>query len=519
MFAIPFLPSLAEKAYAQTPAKNLKRFVTFYWSGGGGAPIWFPNVPASLMTTTGTNYKAMRLTDVLTRNGRISDAFRDPRFAKYAPMLNIYRGMDIERFTGHNKLGALAGESDGDRSVDSLPQYPSIDYLISRSPAVYPTEPASRLGVLGVMDSTNNWNGPSISFSKTSSGTTSVIPPILSPIAAYDYYFKDFVPSGPAGDAALAALKARRKSVLDTVFEDYKRTMASTRLASSEKSVLSSHVEQFRELEKKIDNIKASACASVPTRPTTSLFLNTPDMVAMGYFKNQRDLLPAIDLMIEISATAMRCQMTNVVTIMLDAGNCGFNYMGIGDTHGLSHGRVSPDPTNRANAMKQTADMNNLYIGRILNFMDKIDIDDPAAAGERMLDNTLILGTNEFGSVGNHRSWSLPVFTLGGGNRVNTGWYVDYRGKRAISDNYSDREIDLANLPVEYFGRDYNSLLIGCMTAMGLTPADWEKPGVAGFGSYQFPALDKGWYVESETSPAGIITPGRRTPPPFFLKA
>jgi hypothetical protein len=36
----------------------------------------------------------------------------------------------------------------------------------------------------------------------------------------------------------------------------------------------------------------------------------------------------------------------------------------------------------------------------------------------------------------------------------------------------------------EYLGRGYNSLLLSLLHAMGVTPAEYETPGINGFGSY-----------------------------------
>jgi hypothetical protein len=509
LFSIPFMSSLA---HAQVATKNVKRLVSFYFNSGSAGSVWFPQIADTAFTTTGTNYRAIKMTDILAMKGMISPVCNDPRFSKYATQLNLYRGLDMNVFTGHSKTGAFAGYAAGDRSTDVVPPNPSIDFLASRK--IYAAEPSNRLTILGIASSTNNWNGPSTSFSQDTAGAVAVIPPILNPIAAYDHYFKDIVVAGGGSAAALAQLQLKRKSVLDSVVEDYKRQMASTRLANSEKMALESHVEKFRELEKKITDVKISACAALPTRPATSMFLSRPDQVALGYFANITDLPLVQDLMIEIAATALRCQLTNAVTIMLDAANNRYRSVSE-DCHALSHRRVSSDPGFRDQAHEETRIVQSTYMTKVLNMVEKLDIDDPGSPGERMIDNTLVVGTNEFGTVGNHRSWSMPAFNIGGGVKVNAGWYIDYRGTGVIPSNYADTDLYVGQVQ-ERFGRDYNSWLIGIMLAMGLAPTDWERGGVPGFGSYNF---TKDWYVETTTPLKGLITPGKRSAPPFMLKA
>ncbi|MEQ1876157.1 MAG: DUF1552 domain-containing protein [Bdellovibrionia bacterium] len=507
LFSVPFLPSLA---HAQAVTKNVKRLVSFYYNSGSARSVWFPQIPLSAMTTTGAGYRAARMTDIIASRGMISPIWNDPRFLRYASQVSMYRGLDLPSFTGHSKTGAFACYPAGDRTEDIIPPNASIDYLVSRK--IYSTEPQNRITALGISDSSNNWNGPSASFASDSAGAVSVLPAILNPIIAFDHFFKDLVLGGtPEG---LAKIQLRRKSVLDGVLEDYKRQMASTRLAASEKAALASHVEKFRELEKKITQARIGACSGLPAKPTLSMFRSRPDQIATGAFPNSADLPLVMDLMIEIAATALRCQITNVVTIMLDASNN--NYTGLTDCHRLSHSRVSTDAAVRDNAHDQTRIIQSMYMTKVLNMVEQLDIDDPAAPGEKMLDNTLIIGSSEFGTCGNHRSWSMPAFNIGGGARVNTGWFVDYRSPNVIPSNYAETDVYAGQEP-EYFGRDYNSWLMGVMLAAGLQPSDWEKGGVPGFGSYRFTKAD--WYTETNNPARGMITPGKRSPPPFMLKA
>lgn len=522
LFSIPFLPSLIPQSHAQTISNNLNRLVTFFIGSGSGYSVWFPNVPSSAMTTQGPGYRAIQISDIIKKNGLVSPIFSDPRIAKYAQHLNLYRGLDGNYGAGsHCKSYALTAEASDDTPEGSsanfptLPSYPSIDYLISRSSNIYSTEPFSRIGILGVADSPNHWSGVTTSFSQSNTGTIAPILPNTNPITAFDYYFKNIVIA--TDQTLLAKLKYQRKSVLDTVLTNFKRVIASNHLATSEKHTLEDHVEKFRDLEKKVDAIQVSACSSLPSKAKLTDFKSRPDQIAKNFFPNTLDLPLIMDMMTDITATALRCQLTQVVTIILDASNIRWDHIGLADGHRLSHARDADSEEKWILASNQTQKYQSILISKIMNMVEKLDIDDPMKPGTKMLDNTLILGTNELGSEGNHRPWAMPVFTIGGGSRVNSGWYIDYRTQNQIQPNYAG-VLNKPWLPPVYHGRDYNSFLIGVMLAMGLKPSDWEQGGVPGFGSYSFTGEGK-WYKETESSDKGIITPGKRLPPPFMLKA
>ncbi|HEX4924971.1 MAG TPA: DUF1552 domain-containing protein [Bdellovibrionales bacterium] len=511
MFPIPFLPSLApSRAWAQTAATPPK-LICLHLNSGTTADMWFPSAAEADFTTLAPEYKAARLSALAAKYGQISPIFSDARLKSAANLINIYRGVDGSAFSGHTKTGSFTGHWTGDRTVDLLPMNASIDYLVSRSAKIYPAAPAFRHLNLGVMNSPDDWNGPSATFSNTG-GVIGAVPAIVSVISAFDYVFKDFAgAAGAEGAAALAKLQARRKSVLDLVFGEYKSVLQSPRLSANEKQQLNIHVEKFRELEQKVAAVRPVACVP-PAKPTTSMFYNWPARVLVGDHRDPRDISLALDLMVDILATAITCGLNNVATLMIEASNHDLGHLtGVPyDNHQASHGKDKSTETG-ALAREQIRIVQSFYMSKVARLVEKLSAVD-GATGRRFIDDTLIVGTNEMG-VWNHRTWSVPCFTISGLPQVNSGWYVDYRTKNSIPTLFVSDETDTG---AEFFGRDYNSFLIGAMRAMGLGPEDWETGGVAGFGSYQF--LKTTWYSETDRT-RGIITPGRRAALPFMLKA
>jgi hypothetical protein len=504
-FAVPFLPSLmGENAFAQTLATP-PRLISLHVNSGSTPSMWFPTTVASDFTTVASEYKAARLSALATKYGKISPILVDPRLAKYANLINIFRGVDGPYLDGHTKAGSFSGDWANNR----LPINATIDYLVSRSPKIYPTTPVHRLLNFGVSGSSVFWNDATASYSDTN-GVIAPIPPLLQVTAAFDYVFKDFVaPAGVDPTAAYAKLQSRRKSVLDLVFADYKNVLQSPRLAASEKQKLNIHVEKFRELERKVAAVRVQACTP-PTRPTDALFLSRADHLAAGIYFNPRDISTATDIMIDIIVTAFACGLNNVATLVLEQSNHYLSHLTgvMADNHRASHGKDWDDERGAA-WKEQIRVVQGFYMSKVARLVEKLDVED-GATGKKLIDNTLIVGTNEMG-MWNHRNWSLPCFTISGLPQVNSGWYIDYRSQNVIPYQYvSDQTLT----GVEYFGRDYNSFLMGVMLAMGLQPSDWEKGGLPGFGSYHY---YKTWYSETDRT-HGIITPGRRSAMPFMLK-
>jgi hypothetical protein len=101
-----------------------------------------------------------------------------------------------------------------------------------------------------------------------------------------------------------------------------------------------------------------------------------------------------------------------------------------------------------------------------------------------MLDDSLVLVNNEIGNQSgasggdspgdydnNHIGIDVQVMLVGScGGALRTGYYMDYRTDFTRS-RWS-----------QYIGTSYNWLLVTCMLAMDLEPADWEVGGVAGYG-------------------------------------
>jgi hypothetical protein len=125
------------------------------------------------------------------------------------------------------------------------------------------------------------------------------------------------------------------------------------------------------------------------------------------------------------------------------------------------------------------------HLARLLRVMDQITDTD----GHSLLDNSLVYACNELSDPTHAKTHlqNMAVLLAGSaGGKLSTGHYLDYAG------------------------RLFNSLFVTMFNAMGLTPADYQRNEVTGFGDY----LGKG----SEMYEAYLTPSERQKPLPLLFR-
>ncbi len=189
-------------------------------------------------------------------------------------------------------------------------------------------------------------------------------------------------------------------SVLDDVQEDIKRI--SSKLSARDKALLDQHLTIVQGLEKDLRNPANDATLQHPVPdidPTIELVNdNTPQISRMQ---------------IELLVNALANDMTRVATLqyMRSVGGAQMRWLGVEDGHhSLSH-----EPDSNQGAQDKLRKINGWFAGE-LAFLAKRLAETPEPAGEgSMLDNTLIVWTNELGKGNTHTLDNLPLVLIGGG--------------------------------------------------------------------------------------------------------
>lgn len=200
-------------------------------------------------------------------------------------------------------------------------------------------------------------------------------------------------------------------SILDDVRDDLKRV--SSKLSSRDKQLLEQHMTLVRSLEQDLAEADKQGALIHPVPdvdPTIELVNdNTPQIS-----KIQIDLL----------VNALANDMSRIATLqyMRSVGMAQMRWLGVEEGHhSLSH-----DPDDNQDSYAKLLKI-NVWFAEQLAYLAKRLSETPEPAGEgSMLDNTLIVWTNELGKGNSHTLNDVPCVLLGGGAGFKMGRALSY---------------------------------------------------------------------------------------------
>ncbi len=187
-------------------------------------------------------------------------------------------------------------------------------------------------------------------------------------------------------------------SILDDVKEDLRRV--STKLSARDKQMLEEHLTLVRNME---SELKA---------PVETVAHPMPDLDPGIELVN--DNTPQISRMqINLLVNALANDMARVATFqfMRSVGQAQMRWLGVEEGHhSLSH-----DPDDNKDSFGKLQKINNWFCGEFA-YMAKRLAETPEPSGEgSLLDNTLLVWTNELGKGNSHTLDNIPIVMVGGG--------------------------------------------------------------------------------------------------------
>jgi hypothetical protein len=193
--------------------------------------------------------------------------------------------------------------------------------------------------------------------------------------------------------------KENLQSVLDAVREDLKKV--SKLISPEDRRLLAEHEALVRQMEKEINEASRQKLRVSP--PTLE------EGVA-----DQNDNVPRLSRMqIDLLVNSFVNDMARVATLQYtkSVGSARMNWLDITDGHhGLSH---EPDKDEVAQA--KLVKINKWFCGELRYLTEKLaSTSEPGGAGS-LLDNTLIVWTNELGKGNSHTLKNIPFVLVGGG--------------------------------------------------------------------------------------------------------
>jgi hypothetical protein len=189
-------------------------------------------------------------------------------------------------------------------------------------------------------------------------------------------------------------------SILDDVRDDLKRV--STKLSARDKALLEQHMTLVRGLEQDLQNADKQGKLTHPVPqvdPSIELVNdNTPEISRIQ-----------IDLLVNCLAN----DMARIATLqyMRSVGQAQMRWLGVEEGHhSLSH-----DPDDNKASYEKLMKINTWFAGEFAHLAKRLS-ETPEPTGEgSMLDNTLLVWTNELGKGNSHTLDNIPYVLLGGG--------------------------------------------------------------------------------------------------------
>jgi hypothetical protein len=250
----------------------------------------------------------------------------------------------------------------------------------------------------------------------------------VDPRVAFERLFEGLDPT--ASRAELERQRMLRASVLDYALEDAQSLRA--QLGTTDRRKLDEYLTAVREVEARVTSAVLPVC-EVPDAPAADL-----------------DVTQKIDAMSELTAIALQCDLTRVMTFMMaNAGsNRSYPNLGIGDGHhGLSH-----HDSNAENFRKLT-EIGRWEVERLAHFlgrMEAIELGD----GSRLLDRVAVFFSSEISDGNRHNHDDLPVLLAGGAAGAwETGRHLVVPDRTPIA-NLFIRLCHEMGAPVSEFGDD-----------------------------------------------------------------
>jgi hypothetical protein len=366
--------------------------------------------------------------------------------------MNVLRGLDIPFYIAHHTGGYLGNYARNDGNGEQgqgLNPLPTIDQLMAWSPSFYTDTSLIKLrsiitGSRGRMSYT--WSNPS--------DRTGSIEEVRLSDDASSLFSQVFIPDEeePVGEVA-------RPPIVDRVIEQYRSLRESNRRISAlDRQRLDDHLDRLAELERKLN--------AAPVRSASCGDLQEP---AGG-----DDYTSRMQSLLDVVVAAFLCGTSRIAVVGFDEAN--FASDGSDWHQGVAH----QWQTDAAQVKLREANQ-GVFENLFLYLASRLDVED--APGHTVLDDTLLMWSQESGEA-THDSRSIPVITAGGGGGFfNTGVYADYRRKTddGIVYYWSD--------PIGYGGLLYNQWLATLLQGMDLPASEWqgiENNAEFGYGVPQF---------------------------------
>lgn len=230
-------------------------------------------------------------------------------------------------------------------------------------------------------------------------GPNKPIAPIANPYQMFQKLY------GRKGD------QASLKSVLDDLYEDFDRV--GSLVSADDRRLLEEHATFVRELEQELERAHAEEAGHpVPE-------------IEPGVRQDNENMPQLTKMQVELLVRSLAADFTRIATFQFtnSVGQARMKWLGISEgQHELSH-----EPDSNEAAMEKLTKINAWYCEQIAYLAQRLaETPEPGGDGS-LLDNTLIVWTNELGEGNSHTLNNIPFVLVGGGLDFKMGRSLKYQ--------------------------------------------------------------------------------------------
>ncbi len=438
--ALPWLESLAPRVARAQALAPRRRFVAIYFPDGA-VTSWSP-------TSVGTG-SAWQPSPVMAPLAAVKPyATVLSHVDNYAPF-----GGHVEPSNGYTTGAFLTCANAKTGSLSLVQPYcgTSVDQVLARGTTGTPID-SLQLG-LTIQDDFCDGAPCACARSISWASPTQPLYKVVSPQAVFDR----LVGTSPDGGVVLA--RSGDKSVLDYVLGH--ATSVQQRLSRSDRARMDQFMTSVRSVETSIQSSMAS-CMIIP-RPTQA-YTDTgqssgSDPLPPGY---DRDL--HANIMIDLMVMALQCDLTRVITHMMEDARSFFPYTFLNLRQFTATGStVTTTPITygsySANASGDNFDgfatINYWFVEKLVRLCQKMLGVDEGPNGTLLDQSVVFMSSNFHGS--NHDARDLPLIYVGsGGGRLKVDAHIDFStnagGGEELHNVYFTLLQKVFDLPVPSFG-------------------------------------------------------------------
>ncbi|MEM7231083.1 MAG: DUF1552 domain-containing protein [Planctomycetota bacterium] len=381
--ALPFLTNLPSLGFAQSQKRKQRLVVMFSPNGVVPKNFWPSQVGENFDLKESLKPLAPFQDRTLVLHG-VCDRIRGDGDAHMRGIGCLLTGTEL--FPGNIQGGSHtpAGWSKG-ISIDQ-----EIKNYLQKSPSTRTRFGSLEFGVL-VPERADTWTRMSYA------GANQPLVPIDDPYQMFDKLY-----GGVKDRESLA-------SVLDELKEDMKKLRG--QLSAEDRKLLDEHADRVRDLERELEASPA-ATGSVSDGGTGSVGHAVPELQP-GLEEKSENMPQLSKMQIDLLVNSFAADFSRVATLQdtNSVGNARMKWLGVNDGHhSLSH-----KPDKDKDAQEQLTKINKWYAEQMAYLLKRLSETREPGTDQSLLDNTVVMWTNELGKGNSHTLNDIPFVLAGNG--------------------------------------------------------------------------------------------------------